>query len=85
MQYSIYFLISQHQRLNRDSAMWQDTLRLRQPHLDGMRGLRRISLNNNPKLGDSGVVVIAEDLVEDLWIKGKLVYPVLCPFTDCSL
>ncbi|XP_071513525.1 LOW QUALITY PROTEIN: uncharacterized protein [Panulirus ornatus] len=59
----------QHQRMNRDSAMWQDTLRLRQPHLDGMRGLRRITLNHNPKLNDSGAAFIANALMEDLWIK----------------
>lgn len=56
--------------MNRDSAMWQDTLRLRQPHLDGMRGLRRVTLNDNPHLGDAGLAAMAEVLLEDLWIKG---------------
>lgn len=51
--------------------MWQDTLRLRQPHLDGMRGLRRITLNKNPKLNDNGAAVIGNALTEDLWIKGN--------------
>lgn len=63
---------SQHQRLNRDSAMWQDTLRQRQPYLDGMKGLRRLTLNSNPALGDQGAAAIAEVLTEDLWIKGEL-------------
>ncbi|XP_068219500.1 centrosomal protein of 78 kDa-like isoform X2 [Palaemon carinicauda] len=58
-----------HQRLNRDSAMWQDTLRLRHPHLDGMRGLRRVTVNYNPQLGDFGAKALAEVLLEDLWIK----------------
>lgn len=58
--------------MNRDSAMWQDTLRLRQPHLDGMRGLRRVTLNDNPHLGDNGLAAIADVLYEDLWIKGKI-------------
>ncbi|KAK8376809.1 hypothetical protein O3P69_010022 [Scylla paramamosain] len=58
-----------HQRLNRDSAMWQDTLRQRQPHLDGMKGLRRLTLNSNPAVGDQGVAAITEALTEDLWIK----------------
>ncbi|KAK3854286.1 hypothetical protein Pcinc_039227 [Petrolisthes cinctipes] len=58
-----------HQKLNRDSAMWQDTLRHREPHLDGMRGLRRVTLNNNPQLGDTGVLTLTEALTEDLWIK----------------
>ncbi|XP_063615900.1 uncharacterized protein LOC134789117 [Penaeus indicus] len=61
--------LMQHQRMNRDSAMWQDTLRLRQPHLDGMRGLRRVTLNDNPHLGDNGLRAIADVLYEDLWIK----------------
>lgn len=51
--------------------MWQDTLRQRQPYLDGMRGLRRLTLNNNPALGDHGAAAIAEVLAEDLWIKGE--------------
>ncbi|KAK8754407.1 hypothetical protein OTU49_016087 [Cherax quadricarinatus] len=55
--------------MNRDSAMWQDTLRLRQPHLDGMKGLRRITLNHNPQMNDSGAIAIANALTEDLWIK----------------
>ncbi|XP_045603784.2 uncharacterized protein [Procambarus clarkii] len=59
----------QHQRINRDSAMWQDTLRLRRPQLDGMKGLRRITLNHNPQLNDSGAVAVASALTEDLWIK----------------
>lgn len=50
--------------------MWQDTLRHREPHLDGMRGLRRVTLNNNPQIGDAGVVTLVEALNEDLWIKG---------------
>ncbi|KAG0726389.1 Centrosomal protein [Chionoecetes opilio] len=37
--------------------------------LDAMRGLRRLSLNGNPALGDTGVTDIAQALTEDLWIK----------------
>ena len=51
--------------------MWQDTLRQRQPHLDAMKGLRRLTLNSNPALGDQGVAAITEALTEDLWIKGE--------------
>lgn len=51
--------------------MWQDTLRQRQPYLDGMKGLRRLTLNHNPALGDQGAAAIAEVLAEDLWIKGE--------------
>ncbi|XP_076055810.1 uncharacterized protein LOC143033964 isoform X2 [Oratosquilla oratoria] len=58
-----------HQGLNRDSAMWQDTLRLGLPHLDNMRGLRRITMNNNPKLGEQGLQSLVETLEQDLWIK----------------
>ncbi|CAL4082038.1 unnamed protein product, partial [Meganyctiphanes norvegica] len=59
----------QHQSLNRDSAMWQDTLRVGQPILDNMRGLRRVTLSLNPQLGDEGVISLSQVLKEDLWIK----------------
>lgn len=58
-----------HQSLNRDSAMWQDTLRVGQPILDNMRGLRRVTLSLNPHLGDEGVIALCQVLKEDLWIK----------------
>ncbi|KER31702.1 hypothetical protein T265_02073 [Opisthorchis viverrini] len=50
-------------------AAWQDSLRYRCPALDQLGGLRRITLNDNPRLGDSGSIRIAESLFDDLWVK----------------
>jgi len=38
-----------------------------------MHGLRRISLNCNPLIGDQGTQVLAEVLKDDLWVKGNVV------------
>ncbi|OON18479.1 hypothetical protein X801_05666, partial [Opisthorchis viverrini] len=58
-----------HQTIQRHSAAWQDSLRYRYPALDQLGGLRRITLNDNPRLGDSGSIRIAESLFDDLWVK----------------
>lgn len=36
-----------------------------------MGGLRRITLNENILIGDRGVTSIAQELAEDLWVKGQ--------------
>ena len=41
----------------------------RVPHLSSMPGLRRITLNHNPNIGDVGCGEIAESLREDLWVR----------------
>ncbi|KAI6660466.1 hypothetical protein LOD99_14051 [Oopsacas minuta] len=59
----------QHQALHRHSSAWEDSLRSRVPHLSSMPGLRRITLNHNPDIGDTGSGEIAEALREDLWVR----------------
>jgi len=56
----------------RHNEAWKDSLRYRRPHLDRMHGLRRITLNCNPLVGDQGTQVLAEVLKDDLWVKGNL-------------
>lgn len=34
-----------------------------------MAGIRRITINNNPKIGDDGLELILNELIDDLWIK----------------
>ncbi|CAG5124620.1 unnamed protein product, partial [Candidula unifasciata] len=58
-----------HQGMQRHSEAWQDSLRYRRPDLSRMSGLRRITANNNPMLGDEGAQVLAEALRDDLWLK----------------
>lgn len=48
-----------------------DSLRYRQPDLDAMQGLKRITLNNNSEIGDEGVSYLVDALSDDLWIKGE--------------
>ncbi|XP_044017347.1 centrosomal protein of 78 kDa [Aphidius gifuensis] len=48
---------------------WKDSLRYRNPNLDAMPGLRRLTLNGNPHLGDQAVVEIIESIQDSLWLK----------------
>ena len=61
----------QHQAMKRHSEAWQDSLRYRRPDLDRMAGIRRITANSNPLLGDRGAAYFAEALKDDLWLKGN--------------
>ena len=54
----------------RHSEAWKSSLRYRAPDLDCMPGLRRITLNRNPLLGDNGAKALSEALKDDLWLKG---------------
>jgi hypothetical protein len=36
-----------------------------------MPGIRRITINNNPMMGDQGAALLAEALKDDLWLKGR--------------
>ena len=36
-----------------------------------MSGIRRITINANPMVGDEGAMALAEALKDDLWLKGK--------------
>jgi len=61
----------QHQAMLRHNEAWQDSLRYRKPDLDRMAGIRRITMNCNPLVGDKGAHVLADALKDDLWVKGK--------------
>ena len=56
--------------MKRHNEAWQDSLRYRRPDLDRMSGIRRITVNMNPLLGDQGAAAFAEALKDDLWLKG---------------
>uniref|UniRef100_A0A6V7M231 Centrosomal protein of 78 kDa n=1 Tax=Bracon brevicornis TaxID=1563983 RepID=A0A6V7M231_9HYME len=48
---------------------WKESLRYREPNLEAMPGLRRLTLNNNPMLGDLAVAQLIEAIQDNLWIK----------------
>lgn len=63
--------------MKRHNEAWRDSLRYRRPDLDRMPGIRRITVNNNPLLGDQGAVLLAEALKDDLWLKGPIQFLVV--------
>ncbi|KAF6040570.1 CEP78 [Bugula neritina] len=65
----LLFWIFMHQAIMRHSEAWKSSLRYRAPDLDCMPGLRRITLNRNPLLGDNGAKALADSLKDDLWLK----------------
>ena len=64
--------------MKRHNEAWQDSLRYRRPDFDRMSGIRRITINANPMVGDEGAMALAEALKDDLWLKGE--FPVWVSF-----
>ncbi|XP_071451438.1 centrosomal protein of 78 kDa [Hetaerina americana] len=58
------------QKIKRFVETWQQSLRYQRPNLDSLWGLRQITLNTNPLIGDEGMKILLEGLEDDLWIKG---------------
>lgn len=69
-----------YQKLNRYSEAWKQTLRYRDPDVEAMPGLRRITLNSNPNLGDEGINILVEEIKDDLWLRALDVQD--CGLTD---
>ncbi|KAM6931366.1 centrosomal protein of 78 kDa [Xenentodon cancila] len=61
--------IVKYQGMQRHGTAWAESLRYRHPQFEGMRGIRRVTLNCNTLIGDRGVAALAHELAEDLWIK----------------
>ncbi|XP_056102469.1 centrosomal protein of 78 kDa [Rhinichthys klamathensis goyatoka] len=61
--------IIKHQAVRRHSVVWVETLRYRRAEFEAMKGLRRVTLNDNILIGDRGVMALARELTEDLWVK----------------
>ncbi|KAM9810582.1 centrosomal protein of 78 kDa [Neosynchiropus ocellatus] len=61
--------IIKHQGMQRHGTAWAESLRYRQPYFEGMRGLRRVTLNCNTLIGDRGAAALAMEVAEDLWLK----------------
>lgn len=58
-----------HQQISRYCVSWHHSLRYKDPDVDVLAGLKRITLNNNPDIGDDGLKLILDELDDDLWIK----------------
>ncbi|XP_039287571.1 centrosomal protein of 78 kDa-like [Nilaparvata lugens] len=56
-------------RLVRMGELWKQSLRYRHPDPEIFPGLRRITLNKNPMIGDDGFQMIANEILDDLWLK----------------
>jgi hypothetical protein len=61
----------QYQKIQRCSETWKQTLRYREPDLDSLLGLRRITLNHNSEIGDKGAVYLMNVVRDDLFVKGE--------------
>ncbi|XP_008203946.1 centrosomal protein of 78 kDa [Nasonia vitripennis] len=48
---------------------WKQSLRYREPKLESMPGLRRLTLNGNSRLGNEAVASIIEAIRDSLWFK----------------
>lgn len=51
------------------TEIWKDSLRYGRPNLDKIFGVRRLTLNKNPSIGDKGAEKFAESLTNNLWLK----------------
>ncbi|KAL1116791.1 hypothetical protein AAG570_005263, partial [Ranatra chinensis] len=59
------------QELVRFDESWKHTLRYQSVDHSLLPGLRRITLNGNPSIGDKGLAHIVDVVVDDLWMKGR--------------
>lgn len=63
----------QYQSIHRQSSVWKDSLR--GGHFTScstqISGLKRITLNLNPNVKDTGAALLAQALEDDIWIKGR--------------
>ncbi|XP_014207934.1 centrosomal protein of 78 kDa [Copidosoma floridanum] len=57
------------QKLSLYHDAWKQSLRYREPKLENMPGLRRLTLNGNAKLGNEAVIGIIDAIRDSLWFK----------------
>lgn len=57
------------QKLTLYHDTWKQSLRYREPNLETMPGLRRLTLNDNPHLGNCAVREVIEAIRDSLWMK----------------
>lgn len=57
------------QKIHRFSEAWIRSLRYQNVDTSLFDGVKKIYLNNNPKIGDEGLQILTDELKEDVWIK----------------
>lgn len=57
------------QKLSLYHDTWKQSLRYREPNFEAMWGLRRLTLNDNPQLGNCAVEELIEAIRDSLWLK----------------
>ncbi|XP_014292831.1 centrosomal protein of 78 kDa [Halyomorpha halys] len=57
------------QEIARLGECWKQSLRYREVDHDQIQGLRRITLNDNPEIGDAGLQYINDVLMDDFWVR----------------
>lgn len=57
------------QKIHRYSEAWTRSLRYQEIESNSLDGLRKIVVSNNPMIGDTGLEILTNELVEDAWIK----------------
>ncbi|XP_076177678.1 uncharacterized protein LOC143151984 [Ptiloglossa arizonensis] len=57
------------QKLSLYHDTWKQSLRYQEPNIDAMPGLRRLTLNDNPQLGDTAAIELIEAIRDSLWLK----------------
>ncbi|XP_066592651.1 leucine-rich repeat-containing protein 45-like [Prorops nasuta] len=57
------------QKLSLYHDAWKESLRYREPNLEDMQGLRRLTLNDNSNIGDDALREIIEAVRDSLWLK----------------
>ncbi|XP_031837427.1 uncharacterized protein LOC116429095 [Nomia melanderi] len=57
------------QKLSLYHDTWKQSLRYQEPNLEAMPGLRRLTLNDNPQLGDVAASELIEAIRDSLWLK----------------
>ncbi|XP_076244629.1 uncharacterized protein LOC143185480 [Calliopsis andreniformis] len=57
------------QKLSLYHDTWKQSLRYQEPNLEAMPGLRRLTLNDNPQLGDAAATELIEAIRDSLWLK----------------
>lgn len=56
-------------KIQRFSDAWERSLRYRDVDPEAFSGLRKISLSNNPQIGNDGLEMLTDVLREDVWVK----------------
>ncbi|KAM9003087.1 centrosomal protein of 78 kDa-like [Sarcophilus harrisii] len=61
--------VLKYQAVKRHEEVWAANLRSRNADLEGMGGLKRVTFNSNPLVGDQGAHAFADSICDNLWLR----------------